>query len=636
MLRTFRFLGLTALGMLLAMSSPASAQTDIDDIQVYTDTGAPNSPLNGNVVTIQGVLTVYRGTYNFGTHYVQDATGGIQIFDGSSPAGLNPGDEVSVTGTVSAFGGELQLGSGPSWTFLGSPGEPTPLELTPSQALDFDSSGTQTAGDYELVGSMVAVTGTISYVNSVATFRVVSGTDSLEVFIDNDTGIDIAAVDEGDTYKVISPMVNFNGLLELKPRKQADLIENPGDPFPVVADVLPTPYAPEVNEAVVVSADISDNDTITAATLYYRDAGAGGFTSVAMGNVGSSYSATIPGTAASGLEYYIEATDNSAQTTTVPGDAPTGFLSLAVGTTSIVTIQSTLEPDGDTSSFSNQLVNIEGIVTAPPGEFSTSLSQFIVEEPDGGPWSGIFVFEGSGSQVLFRGDRVRISGIVNEFAGTTQILPQAPEAVTLVAFGQPEPPIDGYSSDVLDTSEALENVLVRTTLAAVADTVAAGTHWFLQTAGADSVVFVDPGPNVTTIAMVGETQYVTGILDGRFGAYELLPRDDADITQFATDVPGDRIAGRVAEIQEVFPNPFNPNTKIKFNIPRAGLGELLIYNARGQVVRTLMRGEMEPGTYEPEWNGMDDTGTPVSSGVYYARLRFEMEQPSVHKLTLVK
>jgi len=635
MMRTLRFLGLTALGMLLAMS-PASAQTDIDDIQVYTDTGAPNSPFNGQSVTIQGVLTVYRGTYNFGTHYVQDATGGIVIFDGSSPAGLNPGDEVSVTGTVSSFGGELQLSSGPSWTFLGSPGEPAPLELTPSQALDFDNSGTQNAADYELVGTLVAVTGTISYVNAAATFRIVSGTDSLEVFVDNDTGIDTAAVDEGDTYKVISPMVNFNGLLELKPRKQADLIENPGDPFPVVSDVLPNPYAPEVSEAVTISATITDNSAISAANLYYRDAGAGGFTSVAMSNIGDTYSATIPGTSATGIEYYLEATDDSAQTTTVPGDAPTGFLSLAVGTTEIVTIQSTLEPDGDTSSFSGQLVNVEGIVTAPPGELSTSLSQFIIEDEAGGEWSGIFVFEGSGSQVLFRGDKVRIAGTVNEFAGTTQIIPLAPEAVELLAFGQPEPPVEGYSSDVLDTSEALENVLVRTTLAAVQDTILAGTHWFLQTAGADSVVFVDPGPNVTTIAEPGETQYVTGILDGRFGAYELLPRQDSDITQFATDVPGDRVANRVAAIEEVFPNPFNPNTQIKFNLPRNGLGELVIYNARGQVVRTLLRGEMEAGTYEQEWNGMDDTGNAVSSGVYYARLRFEMEQPSVHKLTLVK
>jgi hypothetical protein len=73
-----------------------------------------------------------------------------------------------------------------------------------------------------------------------------------------------------------------------------------------------------------------------------------------------------------------------------------------------------------------------------------------------------------------------------------------------------------------------------------------------------------------------------------------------------------------------FPNPFNSRTRIRFDIPenhQAGkMISLLIYNSRGQKVKTLYQGEVSPGSYEIGWDGLSDGGMPVSSGIYYTVL----------------
>jgi subtilisin-like proprotein convertase family protein len=69
------------------------------------------------------------------------------------------------------------------------------------------------------------------------------------------------------------------------------------------------------------------------------------------------------------------------------------------------------------------------------------------------------------------------------------------------------------------------------------------------------------------------------------------------------------------------PNPFNPSTEISFSVPAdAGLVTLDIFDVRGQKVRTLERSNLGPGVYTRVWNGRDQAGAAVSSGVYFYRL----------------
>jgi hypothetical protein len=68
------------------------------------------------------------------------------------------------------------------------------------------------------------------------------------------------------------------------------------------------------------------------------------------------------------------------------------------------------------------------------------------------------------------------------------------------------------------------------------------------------------------------------------------------------------------------PNPFNPSTTIAYSLPSAGDTTLRIYNTRGQMVKTLVHEQLEAGNHSVTWDGMDDKGKPVASGVYLVRL----------------
>ena len=73
-----------------------------------------------------------------------------------------------------------------------------------------------------------------------------------------------------------------------------------------------------------------------------------------------------------------------------------------------------------------------------------------------------------------------------------------------------------------------------------------------------------------------------------------------------------------------YPNPFNPTTHITFEIKTPGHVTLRIYNVAGQLIRTLLNEELETGRYENRpfnvWDGRNDTGQQVGSGVYFYRL----------------
>lgn len=70
-------------------------------------------------------------------------------------------------------------------------------------------------------------------------------------------------------------------------------------------------------------------------------------------------------------------------------------------------------------------------------------------------------------------------------------------------------------------------------------------------------------------------------------------------------------------ITKNYPNPFNPSTTIEFTIGKAAHTKLAIYNIVGQKVKTLYDQEFKQGTYKATWNGVDDYGQAVASGMYF-------------------
>jgi len=83
------------------------------------------------------------------------------------------------------------------------------------------------------------------------------------------------------------------------------------------------------------------------------------------------------------------------------------------------------------------------------------------------------------------------------------------------------------------------------------------------------------------------------------------------------------------------PNPFNPETNISFTLPVRTHASLTIYNIVGKRVITLASSEMNAGTHTVHWNGRDEAGNPVASGIYFYRLKTR-DFDQTQKMVLMK
>ncbi len=98
---------------------------------------------------------------------------------------------------------------------------------------------------------------------------------------------------------------------------------------------------------------------------------------------------------------------------------------------------------------------------------------------------------------------------------------------------------------------------------------------------------------------------------------------EAEITVNITSIgdAGDRLVLKTDQLFDAYPNPFNPSTTIRVQIAEAGPVQLVVYNVLGQKVRTLFNGTLQTGSQKFVWNGKDDAGRQVASGLYFYQLK---------------
>jgi len=84
-----------------------------------------------------------------------------------------------------------------------------------------------------------------------------------------------------------------------------------------------------------------------------------------------------------------------------------------------------------------------------------------------------------------------------------------------------------------------------------------------------------------------------------------------------------------------YPNPFNPTTNFKFDMPTAGHVSLEIYNVLGERVRSIVNTDLNAGRYQYQWDGTNDAGMNVTSGIYFYRIQAADHQ-KVMKMILMK
>jgi M6 family metalloprotease-like protein len=109
------------------------------------------------------------------------------------------------------------------------------------------------------------------------------------------------------------------------------------------------------------------------------------------------------------------------------------------------------------------------------------------------------------------------------------------------------------------------------------------------------------------------------------------------VTEGAPTAVGDHPGTALSfSLRQNYPNPFNPSTTIAFELPRREAVSLTIYDVGGRKVRSLLIGDVrEPGTHHVEWNGRDDGGGHVASGVYFCQLVTGAHRQSI-RLVLLK
>jgi hypothetical protein len=101
------------------------------------------------------------------------------------------------------------------------------------------------------------------------------------------------------------------------------------------------------------------------------------------------------------------------------------------------------------------------------------------------------------------------------------------------------------------------------------------------------------------------------------GTYVIEATEPAKVTSLEeTSIP------EKFSLNQNYPNPFNPETIISFDLPEKGSAKLTIYNILGSEIRSLINSEFDKGTFSVTWNGKDNHGKDVASGVYIYKLEF--------------
>jgi hypothetical protein len=83
------------------------------------------------------------------------------------------------------------------------------------------------------------------------------------------------------------------------------------------------------------------------------------------------------------------------------------------------------------------------------------------------------------------------------------------------------------------------------------------------------------------------------------------------------------------------PNPFNPVTTIRFELAESGRASLRVFSAQGRLVRTLVNERLAAGGYRVRWDGKDDGGHGVASGIYFYELN-EGTRSLTRRMSLLK
>jgi len=152
--------------------------------------------------------------------------------------------------------------------------------------------------------------------------------------------------------------------------------------------------------------------------------------------------------------------------------------------------------------------------------------------------------------------------------------------------------------------------------------------YYYQTTSKEYIEFLRDNNHTNTL---GQDMYDSWAAHGR-SAPVLVAQQSALLDLSATPDP---VMPRITTLAQNYPNPFNPQTWIDFSLPSAQTVSLRIYDERGLLIRTLVDGLTPEGAHQVRWDGTDNGGRGVASGVYYYLLKSNGGTLR-HKMTLLR
>ena len=128
--------------------------------------------------------------------------------------------------------------------------------------------------------------------------------------------------------------------------------------------------------------------------------------------------------------------------------------------------------------------------------------------------------------------------------------------------------------------------------------------------------------------------YRYGVDYGGFNGHDLTPGGPIELYLNISDKLETKLP-RYFRLYRCYPNPFNPSTTIKYDLPIRSHVTVFIYDILGKEVKRLVNIAQEPGNKSVSWNGTDSFGNPVSAGVYLCQIR-SGEFLQTNKMVLLK
>ncbi|MDZ7723950.1 MAG: T9SS type A sorting domain-containing protein [candidate division KSB1 bacterium] len=402
---------------------------------------------------------------------------------------------------------------------------------------------------------------------------------------------------------------------------------------------------------VNVTTKVETNLNLASVSLNYK-IDDGEYSSVEMSdNDDGTFTGAIPGIATNDVlvSYFVKAEDEEGQTTVDPVDTTQTHYAYVVkdGALSISDVQTTPWPQGD-SPFHGYNVELSGVVTVDT-TFYNKFEAYAMQDASG-PWNGIFLF--GDFTALFPGYEIKVYGKVSDYnpdwlfkwGNNTVVLVDsfdvlgdgatvpAPEVVTTGVLGNEEE----------SNAEAYEGSLVRVENPVITSfngydiSVDDGTGECLIDADGWAGADQDENPffyfntddeylvvgGTDTLRIGDQFTYVQGPFIYSFGTYKIEIRGFQDLGGIEVGVESDVQATPLSyKLDQNFPNPFNPETKIYFEIPQSERVQVAVYNVLGRHVKTLTNTEFSSGRHVLNWDGTDKTGNRVGSGVYIYRIK---------------